>query len=215
MRRIRSRLIHVSDFHARLACAWAVLLVAGCADWDPKAGQDGSVANDRPGGASAVNSPLAPGAPEPTPQEVARMLEPNVLGVSCFYSGLSPWMWNQDRTMVRGIKVGAVFLLGPNSTGVFGDGVIHPRLFAAYRDDQGQQHFQLVKEWTFSVDQAMPFRIKRRTRGGWGYTFFLPWGDLDLSGRDIRLTVSFERSDGMVISGSKKDFRVPKAGEQS
>ncbi len=138
------------------------------------------------------------------------MLEPNVLGISCLYDGFNPWMWNTDHSQVRGVKIGALFLLGPKSTGVFGDGVIHPRLFVSTRDEKGKVIYRLVKEWTYDVGQAMPFRSKRETRWGWGYALFLPWGDIDLGGRDVRLTVSFERADGVVISGSKKDFRVPK-----
>jgi hypothetical protein len=72
-----------------------------------------------------------------------------------------------------------------------------------------------MHEWMFDVDEALPFRCKRRMVAGWGYAIFLPWGDMNLAGREIRLTVSFERKDGVVISGSKKDFRVPKPGEKS
>jgi hypothetical protein len=147
---------------------------------------------------------------EPTPAEVARMIEPNVLGISCFYDPFNPWMWNNEHTEVHGIKIGSLFLLGANSTGVFGDGVIHPRLYVGYRDENARQQYKLVKEWTFNVDQARPFRAKRRTRWGWGYALFLPWGDLKLTGRDIRITVTFERTDGIVISGNKKDFKVPR-----
>lgn len=147
---------------------------------------------------------------DPTPDEVARMLEPNVLGVSCFYDPLNPWIWNSQHMQVRGVRINALYLRGPNYTGVFGDGVIRPRLYVLTRDEQGKQEYRLLKEWTFDVNQAMPFRAKRRMTAGWGYALFLDWGDLNLTGRNVRLTINFERTDGVVISGSKKDFRVPK-----
>jgi len=147
---------------------------------------------------------------QPTPDEVARMLEPNVLGIRCFYDPFNPWIWNGDHTRVRGVKINALYLQGPNYTGVFGDGTICPRLFVSTRDLRGRLEYRLVKEWAFDVEQAMPFRAKKRMEAGWGYALFLTWGDVDLSGRSIRLTVNFERADGLVISGSKKDFRVPK-----
>lgn len=149
---------------------------------------------------------------EPTPDEVARMLEPNVLGVSCLYDPLSPWIWNSEHTRVCGVKINALYLQGAHYTGVFGDGVIHPKLLIAGRDEKGEVEYRVIKEWEFDVQQAMPFRAKKQTRAGWGYALFLNWGDLNLAGRSVRLIVDFRRSDGIVISGSKKDFRVPKPG---
>lgn len=152
------------------------------------------------------------GGGEPTPEQVSQMLEPNVLGVSCFYDPFNPWIWNIQHTHVRGIKINALYLRGPNYTGVFGDGVFRPKLYVETRDEQGKQEYKLLKEWTFDVQQAMPFRSKKRMKAGWGYALFLDWGEMDLSGQSVRLTISFERKDGIVISGSKKDFRVPKQG---
>lgn len=152
-------------------------------------------------------------ATQPTPDQVAHMLEPNVLGVSCFYDPFDPWIYNEDRTRIRGIRISALYLRGPNYTGVFGDGIIKPRLYVAYRDEAtGERKYQMVKEWAFDVEQAMPFRSKRETRAGWGYCLFLDWGDLPLEGRSIRLLVTFERKDGLSIGSSKKDFRVNRLG---
>jgi hypothetical protein len=152
--------------------------------------------------------------PAPTPAQVARMIEPNVLGIACLYDPFSPWIWNTEHTQVKGVRIAALYLLGPNSTGVFGDGTIHPRMYLAYKDAQGKLDYKLIKEWSFDTQQAMPFRAKKRVRWGWGYGLFLPLGDMDLTGKDIRLTVSFERIDGLVITGNKKDFRIPAKPEK-
>jgi hypothetical protein len=166
--------------------------------------------------AQPVQASMAMGEPDrppPTPQQVALMLEPNVLGVSCFYDPINPWLWNTEHTVVRGIKINALYLRGPNYTGVFGNGVIRPKLLVSSRDEQGKIQYKLVKEWSFDVNQAMPFRAKKRMKAGWGYALFLNWGDMDLTGRSLRLIVNFERADGIIISGSKKDFRVPKSND--
>ena len=187
---------------AKKACValLAALVICGCSE-NPGWQQEGE---PQPAGLFGQKSST------PTPDEVARMLEPNVLGVSCFYDPLNPWLWNTDHTRVRGLRISALYLRGPNYTGVFGDGVIRPKLFVAYRDEEGAEKYRLVKEWEFDVEAALPFRAKRRMRAGWGYGLFLDWDDLDLSGRSIRLIVQFERADGIVISGSKKDFRFPR-----
>ncbi len=35
---------------------------------------------------------------------------------------------------------------------------------------------------------------------------------MDLAGKDIRMTVVFERRDGILIHSGKKEFRVPGGG---
>ncbi len=164
-------------------------------------------------GAAGCNQPqkeTGPAARSLPPDQIAQMLEPNVLGVSCFYDPFNPWLWNEDRSKVRGIVIGALYLQGPDSKGVFGDGIIRPKMYVAQRDEKGERKWTLLKEWDFDVQKAMPFRSKRLVRPGYGYSLFLSWGDeFDLSGREIRLIVSFERSDGLTVGSSKKDFRVP------
>ncbi|HOA72911.1 MAG TPA: hypothetical protein PL151_07460 [Phycisphaerae bacterium] len=190
---------------------WATALLGAAVVWGGCAENNGF-----PQGHSAQASPSAsPPGREPTPEEVARMLEPNVLGVSCFYDPFNPWIWNTEGTVVRGIRINALYLRGPNYTGVFGDGIIRPKLYVCRRNEQGEVEPQLVKEWSFDVEEAMPFRCKRRVEAGWGYALFLNWGDLDLSNQIIRLIVQFERRDGIVISGSHKEFRVPKKGRRA
>ena len=60
---------------------------------------------------------------------------------------------------------------------------------------------------------SLPFRSKRQTIVGYGYRFHLFWDDeLDLAGKDIRVTVVFERLDGRLIHSGQKEFRVPGGG---
>jgi hypothetical protein len=136
----------------------------------------------------------------------------DVLGVHAYFHPYNPWIWDEARTRPRGIVIQALYLEGPGDPvqGVFGDGVIRPKMFTKVVDANGREQWPLVKEWAFDVDAAMPFRSKKPTAQGYGYALYLPWGDeVDVAGREIRMVVTFERADGQTITSAKKDFRVP------
>jgi len=169
------------------ACAWAALALGGCAAPGP----------DSSWGGSARNGPL----------------EQNIVRVAAYYPSLNPWIWNDARTHVRGIVISALYLEGPDILGVFGDGIIRPRLYLCDPAGAADTQVQLIKEWSFDVEEAHPFRSTKRTLLGNGYRFHLIWGDeLDLSGQSIRMVVVFERRDRTMIYSGKKDFRVPDSG---
>jgi len=150
-----------------------------------------------------------------TAAQLANMpLEKNVTGVAAFYAPYSPWIWNDDRSKVIGIVINPLYLVGPDSLGVFGDGVIEPRIYVLEGPPGSDVKTpRLVKEWFFDPQQALQWRAKKRTVWGWGYVLWLIWGDeLDLAGKEIRITVSFERSDGKVFHSGKKDYLVPARG---
>lgn len=147
-------------------------------------------------------------------QEVARMpTEPSVVSIVAFYKSTAPWLWNADRTRVSGIYVSALYLLGPKGLGVFGDGIIRPRMFVVETGKDGKRQTKLVKEWAFNVEEAVPFRAKEKKTLGWGYGLPLPFGHLDVSGREIQMVICFERSDGRLVTSSKQTFLVPKSTE--
>lgn len=150
---------------------------------------------------------------ELSPADVARMpTQPNVVNVLAIYNPYTCWIWNPDKSRVRGVRVGSLYLIGPDYTGVFGDGVIRPRVYVMERDDDGRKVPKLVKEWSLDVAQAVEFRAKKKTKLGWGYGLFLDWGDLDLGGREIRVVIAFERGDGQVVTSKKTDLMVPRSG---
>ena len=155
-----------------------------------------------------------PGHPAPgtllTHEQTNRMpLEKNITAVGAFYDPYSPWIWNEDRSKMRGLIVNALYLIGPDSMGVFGDGIIRPHIYVL-EGAEGKETPKLVKEWLLDPEQAMEWRARKRTAMGWGYQLQLVWGDeLDFRGKRIRITISFERTDGRVVHSAKKDFRVP------
>ena len=157
--------------------------------------------------------PLEPGpsvaAGEKPAHAVARMpTEPNIVNVVAIYNTMAPWLWDADKTKIRGIYIAGMFLFGPERHAVFGDGIIRPRLYVVERGPDGKKQPRLVKEWSFNVEEAMPFRGKKKLTLGWGYGLPLPFGDLDLMGREIQMVVCFERSDGRMVSSSKQAFLV-------
>ena len=169
------------------ACACAALGLVGCAAPGP----------DSPWGGATRAEPL----------------EQNIVRIAAYYPSHNPWIWDDARTRVRGIVISALYLEGPDVLGVFGDGVIRPRLYLYDPAGAANTQTHLVKEWSFDVEEARPFRSTKRTLLGNGYRFHLIWGDeLDLSGQSIRMVVVFDRRDGTLIYSGKKDFRVPNSG---
>ena len=83
---------------------------------------------------------------------------------------------------------------------VFGDTINTAARMENYSEPMriniSQATHRLIKEWAFDVEQAMPFRAKKKSRWGWGYGLFLTWNDLDLRGKEVRLVITFERADG-------------------
>lgn len=145
-----------------------------------------------------------------TAEQVARMtVEPNISAVAAFYDANRWWLKSPDQSGITGIKVGALYLFGPKGMGVFGEGVIRPKLYILERKPDGSRTPVLAKEWSFDINQAIPLRAKKPTAMGWGYALFLDWGDLELAGKEIRMIISFERPDGHVVQSGKRDFRVP------
>jgi len=143
--------------------------------------------------------------PQPSLQQVTQMLEPDVLGVVAYYNSFDPWIWDESHSKITGIIIQALFLSGPNVKGVFGDGIIRPKM---YMNESGEQ-WKLAKEWSFDVEQSISHRSKKETMQGWGYRFDLPFDDLDLNDQAIRMVVEFDRSDGRIVRSGKKDFRTP------
>jgi len=151
---------------------------------------------------------------KPTSAQVAEMLEPNIISVHAYTDAMNCWIWNDDRSAPRGVIIKALYLTGgPSGKGVFGDGIIRPKLYVMERDREGKRQWHLVKEWSYDVDQAMGYRTNREFLPGWGYRLHLKWGDeIDLCGREVRLIVEFERKDGIVVRSGKTDRKVPLRG---
>lgn len=147
-------------------------------------------------------------------QEAIRGTETVILDVVAYYTTPIKWRWNQDRTRVHGVIVGALYLMGPSGKGVFGDGLIQPKLYVrnpTIRD--AEKEWVLTKEWEFTPEQMMDMRSLRPTVQGYGYMLPLDWGDLDLSNRQIRIVISYKRSDGMPSPRSSvKNLVVPAKG---
>lgn len=158
------------------------------------------------------------GAPTPpqSQEELERLAlantESRILDVIAYYPTPIRWVWTEDKTRVRGIIVSAVYLVGPEGKGVFGDGVLRPRILVHDRlEPDPSKEWKLVKEWELRPVDLLLLRSKRPTIQGHGYMIPLHWDDLDLGGAEIRIIITYEPSDGMPAPRfSSKDLRVPK-----
>ena len=149
-----------------------------------------------------TQSPAAKVATMPT--------EPDIIKILFFVKDrYSCWLYTEDKSRVHGIYISGLYLIGPGGKGVFGDGVINPKLYILEKDAKGRRTPQLVKEWSFTVAEAMQWRSKKETMLGYGYALPLLWGDLSLDNKEARIVVQFERPDGKVIASSKLDAMVP------
>jgi len=135
----------------------------------------------------------------------------DIVRVATFFNSQRLWL-NFDSPPTnepQGLKF-SVFLAASNrELGVFGDGTLHVDLFRTENAPDSPAQRVHLKRWSFNTAQAMPFRSKKPTRYGWGYGLRLPWGDVDVHGKEIQIVVSFERKDGSVISGLPRYLKVP------
>jgi hypothetical protein len=140
--------------------------------------------------------------------------DPNIIEVGHFYTPFRHWIWTEDQARVQGTWISSLYLYGNTQKGVFGDGIIRPRVYLLERNERGGMEPRLIKEWAFDVEAAMPFRSMTASVQGYGYRLPLVWGDLDLTGKEIRVIVVFERRDGRPVPSSKMDL-MPVPGPKS
>lgn len=142
----------------------------------------------------------------------ALTLHRDINRVSTFYDTLRIWL-NFDSppsSVPQGLKFSVFLTASDSELGVFGDGIIRIEMFRIDRGSNDQPLRTPVRQWSFDAQEAYPYRRKKPTRYGWAYGFRLPWGDVEVLGREILLIVSFERPDGTVIHGQPKYLKVPK-----
>ncbi|HPU33624.1 MAG TPA: hypothetical protein PK184_13085 [Phycisphaerae bacterium] len=140
--------------------------------------------------------------------------ETRILDVVAYYPTPIRWIWTEDKSRVRGIVVPAVYLVGPKGKGVFGDGILRPKILVHDRlEPDPKNEWKLVKEWELKPVDLLLLRSKEPTIQGYGYMLPLQWGDIDLGGTEIQVVITYERSDGMPAPRfSSKYLRVPKKG---
>ena len=137
--------------------------------------------------------------------------ESNIIQVSKFISD-TPWLSfeSDGSNKVGGIRV-TVYLEGAGKPkGVFGSGTIVVGLYRVDRDAAGQELNTLMQEWELPPEKAFPWRAKKETFLGWGYSLRLQWDKkLDLAGKLIAVQVKYVRNDGSVVNSRSQMLRVP------
>lgn len=143
-----------------------------------------------------------------TPRTAGRS---DIVRVSTFYSSQDVWLnFDQPPTMEpQGFKCSVFLTPAEGEQGTFGDGTIQFNIYRVDRDGAGRGTNTLIHTESFDTERAYGYRGRVRKRFGWGYGFRIPWGDADLRGKEIMVTVSFVRKDGRTIAGQPKYFKVP------
>ncbi len=169
-------------------------LLAGCGQ--PQSGLDGGSSDPyRMSVRDVAQAPLAP----------------DIVEVHTHYN-LFPWLqFDPADSRPQGFMISALFLVSARTEkGAFGDGVITVRLFRVERDARPRDARVLVHTWTFTPQEALPFRSTKRTVVGMGYQLRLRWPeDVDLTGEEVVVFVEFARPDGKVIRSGPKSLKVP------
>lgn len=122
-------------------------------------------------------------------------------------------MWQRrrlDDVNPNGFVVTVYLISGKTQKGAFADGTIRVEMNVADYDDQRKKRYLPAHTWALDPDQAMPYRVKREGVLGWGYMLHLFWpDDVDVLGKEVSITLSYERSDGGTIRARPHHNRVP------
>lgn len=140
--------------------------------------------------------------------------DPNVLEVHPLWDPYASFITSDAGSRVLGLRIKTLYLLGTDQKGVFGEGVLKSRMYLLQRDaTMSLLEPRLIQEWEYDVQQLMPYRVTKAELLGWAYAYVpLTWpAQFDLSGREVRVVVTFERPDGRVVSARPKDFKIPRS----
>ena len=120
-----------------------------------------------------------------------------------------PWLRNADGGIV-GFKAAVYFHSGQTERGAFVHGSILVWLYEVVREPDGGLARKFLHEWELNEREAMAYRVRKRSGMGYYYGLFFSWPpELELSGKQIEIVFGYERTDGKVITGAPRRFRVP------
>lgn len=120
-----------------------------------------------------------------------------------------PWLREGGR--VVGFRVSTRFVASESNKGAFVPGRIFIWLYGYEPNFDGVVQRKLLHVWEMDRNEAMGWRITRRTRTGLAYWFLMRWPDeLNLQGRRIDVEVGYERvRDKRLIMSGTKLLEVP------
>lgn len=109
-----------------------------------------------------------------------------------------------------GFNVTIYLVSGETKKGAFGDGIIKVTMDIVADGPDGLKEYMPVQTWEFSPEEAKPFRTTRPAIGGWAYQLYLFWDpDVDVLNKEIRISISYVRTDGKEILSRPTHRRVP------
>ncbi len=156
--------------------------------------------------------PLGVGTPMANhPIARARMYE-DIYKVVKFFPAM-PWLSFDEAgdPNPEGFKVTLYLISSATREGEFADGNIRVRMWRRQSSSVDTGRTELLKEWTLTPEDVLPYRVVKRSFLGNAHQLRLNWGQLDVLGDSIRVQIDFERNDGRVILGQAHELRVPRS----
>lgn len=216
IRQADSRRTHSNRWYLARACAVLAitLIIDGC-QWPPPENWGwGPKKEEQRIGEVPPNPALGDeDRPEPKVTMVSDKERSDIVQVATFVP-TNPWLvFDPLDGRIDGFKctvyLGALLKNQPDGKkdgikGFFGDGTIIVQLFQDATKPGERTKMTLAHSWELSPDDAYPWRAREMSLLGWGYGLRLQWPkELDLSGKNIAILVSYRRTDGRLISSSK------------
>jgi hypothetical protein len=119
-------------------------------------------------------------------------------------------VWVRQGGEIIGFRTAAYFISAETGKGAFVPGDIVVRLYERVRDEAGDVQRRLKHEWVLPPNEAMMFRVTRKSIMGYSYGLVLKWPDeLEFDSRQIDIVIAYQRPDGREIPAPPKAFRVP------
>jgi hypothetical protein len=165
------------------ACLAAILLTAGCAEPGPDGRQDWQLKEQN-------------------------AQQDQVKQVVCFFTQS---MWQSfdaegDRNP-EGFKFTLYLLSARTGLGVLVDGLIRVKMYSVDRDEDNRIVRKLVQEWNMKTSD-LP-RAREQRAFGYAYVPYLYWGDIDVLGRQVEISVEYESPSGRVVRSQTTTHKVP------
>lgn len=147
-------------------------------------------------------------APAPTIDPTKIEARDDVVRISQFW-GQDPWIKDPATGRVTGISVATYFVSSGTEKGVFVKGDVQVTVNWLRANLHGQVERTPVYEWRLNESQSTSFRVRKKAIMGYYYGLVLKWPDeIDLSGKQIEIQISYLRQDGGTVKSAPRSFRV-------
>jgi hypothetical protein len=133
----------------------------------------------------------------------------DIVSVQQFWNP-QPWLTDSASRPV-GFRVPIYLLSGQTEKGAFAPGTILAWMYLVDpAAPAGSTNRQPLYVWEMPRNDAMGFRVRKKTMMGYFYGFLLKWPEtINVAGETIEIEFGYERLDKRVVLGTPQRFKVP------